>query len=163
MLINEGVYLKKLRDKSTKQKQIDLGLKHSKFEFIYKFKRIVRDVEKDFTALPLWRGELVWIAIVFMIFTSIVTTILIKNSYDKLPPYVPILYNISEESWYTFPKVYLFMIPFIILILGILNINYFKKVYYMNKKLSGMICIILIIVYVFEVIAVKELVNLNVM
>ena len=148
-----------LRKKSKKSEKRQLGfeLKPSRFELFYKFKRLTTQVEKSFTVLPFWRNGLIWMAISTIIGITIITTLIIGKSYLKLPEQVPLIYDTLEEDWQSFPKIYFFGVPLILVLIGILNIQLLQKVYYMNKKLTLMICILITLTYFLGLAAVNEI------
>lgn len=139
------------------KKQLDLDLPSSRIEILYKFKRVFRQIEKNFTAVPFWRNGLIWSAITTIIGVTIIITVLIGKFYSNLPPEVPLVYNTLEEKWENYPKIFLFAVPIMLILLGILNIRLLQKVYYMNKKLTLMICLLITITYILELIAVNEI------
>jgi len=148
---------KKKNQISKEKKQLDLDLPSSKIEFFFKLKRKFKRVEENFTAIPFWRNGLIWATITTVISVSIITTILIGKYYDKLPPDVPIIYDTYNERWDSYPKIFIFSIPVLLIVLGFLNVRLLQRVYFMNKKLTLMICIIMTGLYIFELIAVNEI------
>ncbi len=152
---------KKKEDKTAKVKQLDMELSHSKIELFYKLKRIAKNVEKQFTAIPIWRNILMWIAVSSTIGISIIITLMVNKSYSKLPPEIPIIYDTFNERWNNYPRVFLFAVPLTLLIIGLLNIRMLQKVYYMNKKLTLMICALITISYIFEFLAISEVLNIS--
>lgn len=158
MLIRKN---KKKRDRTEKVKQLDMKLSHSKIELFYKLKRIAKGVEKQFTAIPIWRNILMWIAVSSTIGISIIITLMVNRCYSELPPEIPIVYDTFNDRWDNYPRVFLFAVPLVLLIIGLLNIRMLQKVYYMNKKLTLMICALVTISFVFEFIAISEVLNIS--
>lgn len=153
---------KKNKDnKKEKAKQLDMKLSHSKIELFYKLKRIARDIEKQFTAIPIWRNILMWIAVSSTIGISIIITLMVNKSYNQLPPEIPIIYDSFNERWDNYPRVFLFAVPLTLLTIGLLNIRMLQKVYYMNKKLTQMMCILITISFIFEFIAISEILDIS--
>jgi len=158
MLIRKSKSSEKQREKA---RQLDMELSHSRIEILYKLKRLATSVEKQFTAVPIWRNVLMWIAVSSTIGISIIITLLVNRHYNQLPPEVPILYDSYNESWDSYPRVFLFTVPLVLLVFGLLSIRMLQKVYYMNKKLTLMICALITISYIFEYIAVSEILNIS--
>jgi len=158
MLINR----KKSKKKNKKEQQLDMELSHSKFELFYKLRRFAKNVEKQFTAIPIWRNALMWIAVSSTIGISIIVTLMVNRHYNDLPPDIPIIYDTFNERWISYSKVFLFAVPLSILVVGLLNIHILKKVYYMNKKLTLMICGLMTIAFIFEFIAINEVIDISI-
>ncbi|MDD3647792.1 MAG: hypothetical protein PHS44_04830 [Candidatus Dojkabacteria bacterium] len=153
--------LEKGTNNPSDDKQLGINLRYSKFEFIYKLKRLARKVEKNYTVLPFWQNGLIWTAI-FSVFgvSSIIIMMLIKR-YHQLPNEVPLIYDIENESWRSFQKILLYTIPGGLLILGILNIQVLRKTYYMNKRLTLMICLLLTVLSFLTLVATTEIMMLS--
>lgn len=145
------------KDKNVKRPQLGLGLKFSQLELFYKFKRFAAQVEKNFTALPFWRNGIIWISIVTIIGVTIISTLLISKHYLDLPEDIPLIYDTLEAKWKSFPKFFFFSVPLILIIIGICNLQILTKVYYMNKRLTLMICLVLTASYFLVLIAVNEI------
>ena len=144
-------------EKDNQNRQLDLKLGYSKAEILYKLKRLASNVEKNFTALPFWRNGLIWAKIISVFSVSVISLLLIGKSYSKLPPQIPLVYNTQEEEWKLIPKIFVFTVPFGFLMLGVANIQLLRRVYYMNKKLTLMICFTITITYLLGLLAVNEI------
>jgi len=149
--------LKGKNDKQQENRQLGFKLKFSRLEVFYKFKRLASRIEKNFTVLPFWKSGLIWLAITSMIGITIITTLIIGKNYLRLPQSIPLLYSAIERDWRSVPKIFLFSIPLLSIILGIINIQLLQKVYYMNKRLTLTICVILTVTYFLEFLAVNEI------
>jgi uncharacterized membrane protein YqhA len=147
----------KIKQEKKKKLQMGLGLSFSRFEIFYKIKRKLREVEKNFTVLPFWQNGWIWASISTMIGITIISTLLIGKFYSQLPPEVPIVFIPEEEKWMNLPRLSLFTVPLILIIVGIINIYILQKVYYMNKRLTLMICLILVITYILELVGINEI------
>jgi len=147
--------MKKKQEKE--RNQMGFKLKFSRLEFLYKFKRTSRQIEKQFTALPFWRNGLIWLAIASIIGVTITSTLMIGKHYLDLPHRIPLIYDTLEGKWKNFPKIYFFFAPLIFVLIGIINIQILQKIYYMNKKLTLMICILITVTYSLGLIAVNEI------
>jgi hypothetical protein len=147
--------------KEQEEEQLDLKIS-SKRELLYRFKRWVRKVERDFTVLPFWRNGYIWILIISILSVSIINTLLIAKKYSLLPPEVPILYITEVQKWQSFPRIFLFMVPLALFLIGVVNIRLLQRAYYMNKRLTQMICLLLAVAYILELIGVNELILLSI-
>lgn len=148
-----------LKKDSTKEKpQLGLNLRFSRLEFLFKVKRMNRRIEKNFTVLPFWRNGLIWTAIASIIGITTIITLTIAKKYGDLPPEVPLIYDTVLEKWQSYPKMFFFSIPIILIVIGIIIIQLLQRVYYMNKKLTIMICIIISVVYMLSLLAVNEII-----
>lgn len=145
-------------NKKDEKKQLDLELKFSRFEIFYRIRRFSRQIEKQFTALPFWRNGLIWLAIGSIVGVTIITTLIIGKHYLNLPQEVPIIYNTLEGNWKSYPKIFLFFVPLVFVLVGILNIQILQRAYYMNKKLTLMICFLISVTYFLGLIAVNEII-----
>lgn len=148
--------LKKKKDKKEKR-QLGLNLKFSRLELFYKLKRASTRIEKNFVALPFWRNGLIWSTITAIVGITIITTVLIGKNYLDLPQQVPLIYDLLESKWKSYPKIFFFFVPLMLISFGIINIQFLQKVYYMNKNLALMICLVLTISYFLGLIAVNEI------
>lgn len=144
-------------EEGRKFEQLDMDLKSSRFELYYKLKRMVSRIEKNYTLLPFWRNALIWAAIMSVISVSIISTVMIFKSYSGLPTRVPLIYNAVDEGWESYPKIYLYVIPLLLFAVGIVNIRILQKVYYMNKKLTLMICMLITVLYLIELVALNHI------
>lgn len=140
--------------------QLGMGLKYSRFEFLFKLKRLARQVEKNYTVLPFWQNGYIWAAISSIFGVTAIVMILIISRFADLPPEIPLVYDIQEENWQSYPKIFMFLIPASLLILGILNIQILRKTYYMNKRLTLMICLIITISSFLTLVASREIILL---
>jgi len=150
-----------MEDKKKKERQLDLELSYTRFEIIYKILRFGRYIEKMFTVLPFWRNGFIWLAITSSLGISIISTLLISKYFSDLPEEVPLLYNTTEETWKRFPKIYLYGIPLVFLFFGIISIQLLQRVYYMNKKMTLMICSLIPITYFLGLIALNEILTIS--
>ncbi|MBN2016109.1 hypothetical protein JW766_04730 [Candidatus Dojkabacteria bacterium] len=137
--------------------QLGLGISRSKFALFPRFKLLTRQIEKNFIVLPFWRNGYIWAAIISIIATNIAVIIFISRFYPKLPPEVPLIYDTVNERWDSFPRAFLYLIPIVLVIFGFLNIRLLQKVYYMNKRLTLMISLLIAVIFFLELIAVNEL------
>lgn len=153
--------IKKERIQKDEKKQYDLNLKFSRFEVFYALIRRAKSIEKRFTVLPFWRGGLIWTAIISIFAITFITIILVLNNYDNLPPNIPLIYDTIEERWESYPKLYILSIPSLLAVLGIINIKFLQKVYYMNKRLTLMVCLLLTIIYFLGLIGINEIISLS--
>lgn len=138
-------------------KQFDLELKYSKLEPLYKFKRFSQGIEKKFTVLPFWRNGIIWLTICTISATFILLMAINIKYYYKLPPQIPLLYDIQNERWTSYSKIFVWTIPFLVGFLGLLNLQFLRKVYYMNKDMTLAICLFLAAACVLVVLSVNEL------
>ena len=96
------------------------------------------------------------------LFISIITLAMIFKHYSELPPEIPLLYNSSEEKWDLLPKMYIFSIPAAYFVLGFINIQVLRQAYYMNKKMTLMICFSMTILYLLGLLAANEIITLSI-
>ena len=152
----------KAKDKGIpKEQQINMGLRYSRLEFLYKLKRMARRVEKDYTVLPFWQNALIWAAIISVFCVSIIAFILIRKNYSSLPPEIPLIFDLQEENWKSYPKVYIFSVPVVLILTGFINIQVLKKVYYMNKNMTLMICFLIVLTSLLSLAALNEIILLT--
>jgi len=146
------------KEQKKEKPQLGLNLKFSRLEFLYKLKRINRRIEKNFTVLPFWRNGMIWAAIAFIIGITTIITLTIARKYSALPPEVPLIYDTVSEKWQSFPKMFFFAVPIALIVIGIIIIQLLQKVYYMNKRLTLMICLIICMIYLLSLLAVNEII-----
>ncbi len=150
------------KKKNEINEQIDLGIKHSKLEFFYKLKRLASNIEKKYTVLPFWQNGFIWLSIISTIGFPTLIFIQIAKSYSKLPPDIPFIYNTQLDKWKSVPRITTFLLPITLFILGLVNIRYLQKVYYMNKRMTLMICFMSSILYMLEYLAINEIIVLSI-
>ncbi|MBU0976518.1 MAG: hypothetical protein ABIE03_00790 [Patescibacteria group bacterium] len=147
-------------NKSPEERQLGIGLRYSRFEILFKLKRLARKVEKNYTVLPFWQNGFIWAAISSVFGVSAIILMVIIRKLEMLPPEIPLLYDIEEESWQSYPKALLFVIPAGLLFLGIVNIQILRKTYYMNKRLTLMICLLVTVLSMLTLVATREILML---
>ena len=150
------------RNKKEKDNQLDMSLKYSKLEFFYKFLRKTRNIEKNFLALPFWKNAALWAMILSASSTTILSVLLIRKNYNYIPPEIPMIYNSREGIWLNMPKLFIWAFPSGIAILGFINVQLLKKVYYMHKRLTLTICFMLAIIYIMGIIGLNQIINLSI-
>lgn len=150
----------KRTNEQEKPNQLGMGLKYSKFEFLFKLKRLARQVERNYTVLPFWQNGYIWAAISSIFGVTAIILVLIISRFSELPPEVPLLYDIQEENWESYPRIFMLLIPAALLVLGMINIQILRKTYYMNKRLTLMICLIITISSLLTLVASREIILL---
>jgi len=146
-------------EKENKQtRQLDLGLRFSKLESFYKILRLRTKIEKTFTAIPFWKNGVLWLLIITMASTIILSVIHIYSNYKSMTPEIPITWNTQKADWESTPKILIWIFPVFLVILGIVNIYFLKYSYYMNKKLNLMICFILSILFILSYLALNQII-----
>ncbi len=146
-----------MNNKESQEKQLDLELKYSRLEALYKFKRFSKEIEKTFTVLPFWSNGIIWAAIISIATTCVLIMLMNMSYYHKLPPQIPFIYNIPKAEWQAVPKIFIWAVPFILGLLGAINLHFLRKAYYMNKNMALTICIFLVIASFLIVFSVNEI------
>ena len=143
--------------KEKEEKQFDLELKYSRLEPFYKIKRFSKNIEKTFTVIPFWRNGVIWAAITSIAASCVLLMVMNTKYYHRLPPQIPLIFDIQSGQWQSVPKIFIWTVPFIVGALGIANLHILRKVYYMNKSMTLMICILLVISCFLSVISINEI------
>jgi hypothetical protein len=149
------------RENNKEKRQLGLELQYSRFELFYKIKRFARKLEKQFTVLPFWRHGTIWVVIMTIVGISGIWILLLQKYYSDLPPEITLIYDVTTNKWRSFPRIYSFVIPVILLVVGFLAINTLWRTYYMNKRLTMMIGFVIILSYILFFIALNQILILN--
>lgn len=139
-----------------------MNLRFSRLELLYKLRRFSRKVEQTFLVVPFWRNGFIWAGIMSILCITVIITVLVGKYYELLPPDIPLLYDTASDVWLSYPKMFTFAIPIALVTTGIIIIQVLQKVYYMNKKMTLMICIIISGIYFLALIAVNEIIVLQI-
>lgn len=155
--------MKNSEEETTKEKatQLDLGMHSGRFEIFYKVKRCITNIEKRFLALPQWRNGFIWTAIVTMVASTILNGLALAMHYTQLPDEIPLVFSYHNNAWELYPKEYILAVPVVMTVIALITIRIVQNTYYMNKKLTQMICIIFTVSYILEFIGINEIIILS--
>lgn len=142
------------------EEQIDLGIKESKLEPIYKIRRSISKMEKTAEAMPFWKSEVIVVAMVISIFFIAIVAGLIYLSFSALPEQVPIFYDHNTNRWGLYDKAFLLFIPIIygIIVFAVWRIIY--SVFLFDHRLALVTTWVLILFSIFGIVGVSQIISL---
>jgi len=141
--------------------QIQLGLKKSRLEFLYKLKARFAKMTILMEALPFWRNFNTIIALVSSLtFVGAMFYVISKN-YLVLPGNIriPLVYLQSSRSWELLDKEVLILIPVVAGAMLVLLINFSSTIYRFDRRLSYMMNIGIILFNILGSIAFFQLLS----
>lgn len=152
------------REDKTKQKerveQLAMPMKRSSSEVVYGIKR---NVDKRITyagVIPYWRSFFFVAAFVSSIVTLILISYILYNYYAVLPNALPLYYIQASQSWMTFSKPTVIVIPFIVLLFTIFSTILNAKIYHFDRRLVLMLNIAIIMANIFLVVGLAQIISL---
>ncbi len=142
------------------ESQIQLGIKESSLEPIYKIKRAVTQLEKRAEVMPFWRNAVTVIALVVSTFSIIINTFVVYFFFSKLPLDVPLFYNHTSNQWQLYDKSFYLGLPILYTILTFITWKLIYSVFPFDRRLASVATWTLLFFSVFSVIGVTQILSL---
>ena len=95
------------------ESQIQLGIKESSLEPVYKVRRAMKKMERTAEVMPFWKSEITVITLVISAFSILIITFEIFFFFSKLPINVPLFYNHITNQWELSDKSLYLFFPFV--------------------------------------------------
>ncbi|MBN1915939.1 hypothetical protein JW796_03030 [Candidatus Dojkabacteria bacterium] len=140
--------------------QIQLDIKDSKLEPIYKIKRVVTRLEKKAEVMPFWRSGITIIALVVSTFSIVIITFVIYYFFPRLPISLPLFYNQTTDHWNLYDKSLYLGFPLVYTGLLIMTWRIIYMVFPFDRRLASVSTWTLLIFSIFGVIGISQLISL---
>lgn len=147
-------------EEKVSESQIQLDIRDSKLEPIYKIKRAVTNLEKKAEVMPFWRNGVTIITLVVSTFSVVIISFIVYYFFPKLPIEAPLFYDQTANQWNLYDKSLYLGFPLVYAGLLVLAWRLIYMVFPFDRRLASVATWTILVFSIFGVIGTSQIISL---